>query len=381
MVKFNTFVKQLVTPIIALALISIGDYTWADWTVNMPRGVTPISRDIYDLHMAIFWICVVIGVIVFGVLIYTLIFHRKSRGAVAANFHEHPILEVIWAVVPFIILVIMAIPASRVLIAMDDNSAADITIKVTGYQWKWQYDYLDENIGFFSNLATPIEEIKNAQKKNPWYLLEVDNPVVVPINKKIRFLVTAHDVIHSWWVPALGIKRDGIPGFIHESWARIETPGTYRGQCAELCGVNHAYMPIVVQAMTESDYQAWLLEQKRKQLEETATHAKAWTKEELMDRGEHVYNQFCSVCHKADGLGMPPVYPSLKASSIVVSERVDRHIDIVLNGVSGTAMQAFAKQLSDADLAAVITYERNAWDNNTGDLVQPIDIKRMRLQH
>lgn len=354
---------------------------WADWKVNMPRGVTPISQDIYDLHMTIFWICVGIGILVFGVLTYALLFHRKSRGAVAANFHEHPLLEVMWAIIPFLILVLMAIPASRVLIAMDDNSEAEITIKVTGYQWKWQYDYLNENIGFFSNLATPIEEIKNTQKKNPWYLLEVDKPVVVPIGKKIRFLVTAHDVIHSWWVPELGIKRDGIPGFIHESWARIERPGTYRGQCAELCGVNHAYMPIVVQAVSELDYQIWVLEQKQQQLIQEAASAKPWTKEELMTRGQQVYAQLCSVCHKENGQGIPPVYPALKASSMVVSENIDRHIAIVLQGVSGTAMQAFAKQLSDADIAAVVTYERNAWDNNTGDLVQPMDVKRVRLQH
>lgn len=232
---------------------------------NMPPGVTEMSHEIYHLHMLIFWVCVAIAVVVFGVMLYALIFHRKSRGVVPADFHEHLGLEIAWAIVPFIILVAMAIPATQVLIKMNDSAQSDVTIKITGFQWKWKYDYLQEKISFFSNLATPFEQIHNPLKpKNRWYLLEVDKQVVVPINKKIRFLMTANDVIHSWWVPDLGIKADAVPGFIHEAWARIEKPGIYRGQCAELCGINHAYMPIVVKAVEEKEYDKWVESQKPK---------------------------------------------------------------------------------------------------------------------
>lgn len=375
--------------VLFISVFSIGyaPDSLADWKLNMPRGVTSISKDIYDLHMTIFWICVAIGVVVFGVMMYALVMHRKSRGVKAAEFHEHPVLEIIWAIVPFIILVAMAIPATRVLIAMNDSSEADVTIKVTGYQWKWQYDYLDENIGFFSNLSTPIEQIKNQQQKNPWYLLEVDNPIVVPIHKKIRFLVTANDVIHSWWVPELGIKRDGIPGFIHESWARIEKPGIYRGQCAELCGVNHAYMPIVVKAVAEEEYVEWVNQQRQAALEKEMASAEPWTFEKLMEQGKSIYDKACVACHKDNGEGMPPVFPALKGSSVTVGENIERHIEMVLYGVEGTAMQAFGKQLSDADIAAVVTYERNAWGNDrtqaAGEkfkMVQPVDVKKIRLK-
>ena len=352
----------------------------ADWQTNMTRGVTPVSKDIYDLHMIIFWICVAIAIAVFGVLIYALIFHRKSRGAVAATFHEHPALEILWAIIPFLILVTMAIPATKVLIRMDDTTEAGVTIKVTGLQWKWQYEYLDEGLSFFSNLATPIEQIKGQAPKGKWYLLEVDNPVVVPVNTKVRILVTAGDVIHSWWVPALGVKRDAVPGFIHEAWFKIEKAGTYRGQCAELCGVNHAYMPIVVEAVSQADYQAWIQDKRIEKIKKESLSAKQWTKAELMKEGKLVYDKFCAACHKASGEGMPPVYPALKSSSVAVGGSIDRHIDIVLWGVQGSAMQAFHKQLTDAEIAAVVTYERNAFDNNTGDLTQPSDVKLLRAK-
>ncbi len=234
------------------------------WTTNMSPGVTPISHDIYRLHMLVFWICVAIGAIVFSTLIYTLIRYRKSRGVEAAQFHEHTALEITLAIIPFLILIAIAIPATRVLIRMDDKSNADLTIKVTGYQWKWRYDYLDQGISFFSLLATPKEELQNTAPKNPWYLLAVDHPLVVPIHKKIRFLFTSNDVIHAWWVPALGIKRDTLPGFINEAWAIIEKPGIYRGQCAELCGTNHAFMPIVVQAIDVAQFTRWVRASKQK---------------------------------------------------------------------------------------------------------------------
>lgn len=350
----------------------------AEWGLNMTRGVTPISRQLYDLHMTIFWICVAIALVVFGVLIYALIYHRKSRNITPAAFHEHTSLEIAWAIIPFIILVVMAVPATKVLMKMDDTSKSDVTIKVTGYQWKWQYEYLDQGISFFSNLSTPIKELNNQAKKNRWYLLQVDNVLVVPTDQKIRFLVTSSDVIHSWWVPALGIKRDAIPGFIHEAWARIDKPGIYRGQCAELCGVNHGYMPIVVKAVPEEEFNNWVKVRATAEQQRLADADKNLSNDELMQTGKQVYERYCAVCHKADGTGMPPVFPGMKGSSVAVGRPISRHINIILNGVSGTAMQAFGPQLSDKDIAAVITYERNAFGNNTGDMVQPPTVKAVR---
>lgn len=345
----------------------------ADMQLNLTQGVTPVSHAQYNLHMMIFWICVAIGIVVFSVMFYAIIRHRKSRGAKSAQFHENTTVEIIWAVVPLLILMVMAVPATKALILIDDTENADINIKVTGYQWKWQYDYMDEDIQYFSNLSTSQDQIANLAPKDAHYLLEVDHPLVVPINKKIRFLVTATDVIHSWWVPALGVKRDAVPGFIHESWATIEKPGTYRGQCAELCGVGHGFMPIVVVAKTQEDYEAWLNQQKDKKDQEKAAASKTWTDTELMDLGEKTYNKTCSVCHQTNGQGMPPTFPALKGS-LIATGPVEKHMDIVLHGKSGTAMQAFANQLSDVELAAVITYERNAWGNDTNDIIQPSDI-------
>jgi cytochrome c oxidase subunit 2 len=355
---------------------------FAEWTLNMTKGVTPVSDSIYHLHMLIFYICVAIAIIVFGVMAYALFFHRKSRGAVAATFHEHPVLEVLWAVIPFVILVVMAIPATRVLVGMEDTSDADITIKVTGYQWKWKYDYLDEGISFFSNLATPYDQIHNEKRKSEWYLLEVDNQVVLPINRKVRFLVTSNDVIHSWWVPALGIKRDAMPGFIHESWAEIQKPGIYRGQCAELCGINHGYMPIVVKAVTNAEYKKWVATKRKPDTSAAATVDlnKEYTRDELMSMGKETYNKICAACHQVNGLGSPPVFPAMKGSSIATGKPISRHINTILHGVQGTAMQAFASQLNDLEIAAVVTYERNAFGNDTGDLVQPKAVNELREQ-
>lgn len=368
-----------------LALVGLS--AQANSKYNMPTGVTPTSHDIYHLHMTIFWICVGIGVIVFSVLIYSLINHRKSKGAKPAEFHESLGVELTWTIIPFLILVAMAIPATKVLMAMDDDTESDVNIKITGYQWKWKYDYLDEGISFYSNLSTSQDEIQGLKPKGKWYLLEVDKPLVVPIHKKIRFLVTANDVIHSWWVPDFGIKRDAIPGFIHESWARIDKPGTYRGQCAELCGVGHGYMPIVVIAKTEKDYAKWVAGERGEAIakKSAAEDTKPMTKDELMSMGKTIYETRCSVCHKPDGKGMPPAFPAMVGGKITTGP-LAKHIDVVVNGVTGTAMQAFADQLSDAEIAAVITYERNAWGNadqakygnNAGGLVQPADIAKAR---
>ncbi|WP_046017901.1 cytochrome c oxidase subunit II [Marinomonas sp. S3726] len=362
--------------IILAALWSVS--AQADWALNMTEGVTEVSRSIYSLHMQIFWICVVIAIAVFSVMFWSIIHHRKSAGAKAEQFHENTTVELIWTIVPVLILVAMAVPATTTLIEMYDTSDSDVDIQVTGYQWKWQYQYLGEDLSFFSNLSTNPDEIYNKVEKNENYLLEVDEPLVVPIGKKIRFLVTSNDVIHSWWVPAFAVKRDAIPGFINESWTRIDEVGTYRGQCAELCGKDHGFMPIVVQAVTDEDYALWLADKKASIAAEVAAAARVWSLEELMERGEKVYQTNCAACHQVGGQGISPMFPALKASAIATKpEQIDEHIKIVLEGRAGTAMQAYAAQLSAVELAAVITYERNAWGNDTGDIITPQSIQSM----
>lgn len=243
-------------PLLAAMLISRPVH--AAWQLNMLPGVTPVSREIYHLHMLMLYICAAIAVAVFSVMFYAIVKHRKSKGAKAANFHDNLTIEILWTIIPTLILVFMAVPAVKVLMHMSDSGKADINIKVTGYQWKWRYDYMDDGFGYFSNSSTPAEQTQNLKPKGKWYLLEVDKPLVLPIHKKVRFLLTANDVIHSWWVPELGVKMDAMPGAIHEAWARIDKPGVYRGQCTELCGMRHGYMPIVVVAKTPADYQAWV---------------------------------------------------------------------------------------------------------------------------
>lgn len=372
--RLRSSVNKLVAAI-ALSFFSLSAFASA---YNMTPGITPMSQDIYNLHMTIFSICVVIGILVFGVLIYALVKHRKSRGVTPAQFHHHTKLEIIWAVIPLIILIVMAVPATIVIRDIANPGETTLTIKITGYQWKWQYQYLDQGISFYSNLSTPSAEIYNQTPKDKWYLLQVDNPIVVPVNERIRFLITANDVIHSWWVPDLGIKKDAIPGFIHEAWAEIKKPGVYRGQCAELCGANHGYMPIVVIAVTQDQFKAWVAKQQAAQ--KASALNQTFTYDQLMKLGQSAYNKYCAACHQVDGKGLPPVYPALRASSVAVGKPVSRHIDLVLTGVPGTAMQAFGPQLTNAELAAIITYERNAWGNNTGDLVQPADIEKERLK-
>ena len=296
-----------------------------------------------------------------------------------AEFHEDTRLEIIWSIIPFLILVGLAVPATKILMRLDDTNKADLTIKVVGYQWKWKYEYMDQGISYFSSLSTPYAQIKNQAEKNEWYLLEVDHPVVVPVHKKIRFLVTSNDVVHSWWVPELGIKRDAIPGFMHEAWARIDTPGIYRGQCAELCGVNHGFMPIVVKAVSEEEFAVWTAEQKKSKAENAAPSS-VMTRQELMTLGKEKYEAVCSACHQPDGKGIPPLYPALKGSSIAVGHPQSRHIDLIIKGVPGTAMQGYAEQLTDEEIAAIITYERNAWKNDTDELIQPSDVAAARVQ-
>lgn len=359
------------------SLLAASTAVKADMALNMPQGVSPISHDIYDLHMTVFWICVAIGIVVFGMMFYAIIYHRKSRGAKPAEFHSHPILEITWTIVPVLLLIAMAIPATKVLLNMNNADKVDITIKATGYQWKWHYDYIEDGVSFFSNLSTPLDQMQNKAPKGENYLREVDHPIVVPIHKKIRFLITSNDVNHAWWVPDLGIKRDAISGFINESWTVINKPGTYRGQCAELCGINHAFMPIVVVAVPEQAYKDWVAKQKGEATQGDVDVNKVWTMQDLMKKGEETYNRICSACHQPGGTGLPPNYPALKGGPIPIGP-IAPHVNIVFNGKSGTAMQAFKNQLSDTELAAVVTYERNAWGNNKGDLVQPAQIKALR---
>ncbi|MGO4999610.1 cytochrome c oxidase subunit II [Oceanisphaera sp. W20_SRM_FM3] len=355
--------------------------TQAQTRLNMTTGVTDISQKVYGLHMTIFLICVAIGVIVFGIMLWAIIHHRKDKGAQAAQFHESTKVEILWTLIPFVILIIMAIPATRTLIAMEDASQSDLTVQVTGSQWKWHYSYFEQDVGFYSLIGTLPEQIQGQVAKGENYLLEVDWPLVLPTDRKIRFLITSDDVIHSWWVPAFAIKKDAVPGFINEAWTRINEPGIYRGQCAELCGKNHGFMPIVVEAKSGAEFDTWLADAKAKQLQakadEQAQLATQMTMDELMTTGEQVYQRICAACHQANGEGLPGAFPPLKGSQLILKDKA-AHLHIVLFGKAGTAMQSFDKQLSAKELAAVITYERNAWGNDTKDLVQPSDIEQAR---
>ncbi|WP_174263519.1 cytochrome c oxidase subunit II [Vibrio sinaloensis] len=348
---------------------------------NMTKGVTNISGQVYDLHMLIFYICCAIAVVVFGAMFYSMYHHRKSKGAVAANFHESTKVEVIWTVIPIIILVLMAIPATKTLVAMEDTSQSDLTIKITGSQWKWHYSYFGEDVEFFSLLATSQKAIDGIEEKGANYLLEVDNPLVLPINRKVRFLMTSDDVIHSWWVPAFAVKKDTIPGFINEAWTKIDEPGVYRGQCAELCGRAHGFMPVVVHAMEEEKYDQWLLDKKaelaRAQQEAAASLTATLSKQELIEIGTQVYVERCAVCHQANGAGIPGAFPAITGSKIATGD-INVHIDTIVNGRPGTAMQAFANQLTDKEIAAVVTYQRNGLGNDTGELVQAADVNAFK---
>lgn len=348
-----------------------------DMPLNMTQGVTEISQQVYHLHMTIFWICCVIGAVVFGIMFWSILRHRKARGLQPAQFHESTKVEILWTAIPVVILIIMAIPATKTLIAMEDTTEADVTVLITGSQWKWHYKYLNHDVEFYSLLATQKEQINNKFAKGENYLLEVDRPLVIPTGKKVRFLMTSDDVIHSWWVPAFAVKKDANPGFINEAWTRVEQPGVYRGQCAELCGKDHAFMPIVVIAKAPADYAAWLdAEQQRiakAKAEEQELLAMNMGMDELMAVGERTYIAHCAACHQPNGEGLSGIFPALKGSAMALNDKAG-HIGIVLNGKAGTAMQAYAKQLTLKEIAAVITYERNAWGNNTGELVQAADV-------
>jgi cytochrome c oxidase subunit 2 len=368
-----------------LTLLTLPFISSADWLdVNMPVGVTDISEDVFGLHMLMFWIMIAIGVVVFGVLFYAMWKYRRSNNKTAADFEENHKLEIAWTVVPTIILILMALPASSLLKKMYDHEAEEggIDIQVIGWQWKWQYKYLDEKVGdkplsFFSNLTTPADQYEtNQATKGENYLLEVDEEVVVPINTPIRFLITSNDVIHSWYMSDFAVKQDAIPGFINVAKTTINEPGVYRGNCTELCGERHAYMPVVVRAVTQDEYQEWLQSKKDAAEQIAFLTEKDWTLAELMEQGEEIYNTRCAACHQMNGAGIPGFYPALAGSDLVLNDK-PKHIEILMEGVRGSQMQSFAEQLNEVEMASVITFTRQAWGNDRagdGEIVIPKDI-------
>lgn len=369
--------KMILAVLASLTLISFAGSAYADYALNFPEPVAPLPKQMYDLHMLTTKIATIIMIVVIGIVAYAIITFRKSKGYEAdQDFHKSTFGTWSWLLVPVIVLGIdltIAGSATDALKQVEDYSQkADVTIKVIGSQWKWTYEYMDDGIRIVSNMLPKEEAGDN-------YLRAVDNPLVLPTNKRIRFLHTASDVLHAWWVPQIVYKKDSIPGYINETWTNIEKEGTYRGQCAEICGTGHAFMPIVVEAVSPEKYEAWKAE-KLVVAQAAAAEAsadKTWTKTELISRGEGIYNTNCSACHQLNGTGVQGVFPALAGSKIATGD-VNAHINIVLNGKSGTAMSAWGAQLNDLELAAVITYERNAWDNNTGDAVQPADVKSAR---
>jgi len=385
--------RKTIRAAVAAAALGAGTAR-AGYDVDILPPASPVAQQIYDLHFAILWVCVAIFVVVFGAMFYSVFKHRKSAGAKAAQFHENTTVEIIWTVIPFVILIGMAYPATKTVLDMKDTSRPDLTIKVTAYQWAWEYDYLQEGVKFTSLLATPRAQIeeweKKGEKKNADYLLEVNHPMVVPVGKRVRLLVTSNDVIHGWYVPQLGINQYGIPGFVKDTWFKADRPGVYRGQCSQICGKEHGYMPIVVVAKSVEDYAAWAKEQKEKlpaaapaQVAAVAPAAapaedpgKKWTADELNALGGKVYAAHCVACHQATGKGMPPAFPALDGSKVVNGPKAAQ-VALVLGGKAGTAMASFAR-LSDSEIASVVTFTRNSWGNKTGEAILPAEVKAAR---
>lgn len=352
--------------------------------LNLATPVTQIAEQIYSIHNLMLYICLAIFVAVFGVMFYSILKHRKSLGHKPATFHESTTVEILWTIVPFFIVIGMALPATKTVVAMKDTSNADLTIKATGMQWKWGYDYLKgegEGISFLSTLATPRTQVgapglAPTEARGVNYLLEVDNEVVVPVNKKIRIITTANDVIHGWTIPAFGVKQDAIPGFVRDTWFKAEKIGVYRGQCVELCGKEHAFMPIVVRVVSDADYTAWVDTKKKEMAAKADDPSKVWTVDELKQRGEGVYTANCVACHQANGKGVPGAFAALDGSAMVNGPKADQ-INILLNGKAG--MPAWKATLSDTEIAAVITYTRNSWSNKAAEnIVQPAEVLAAR---
>ena len=373
--KINNLSKSAFAALLMISLYP--SKVLSDWdALNMREGVTQVSRDVFELHMLIFYICVAIGAVVFSVMFYSLFRYTKKRNPNPSTFHESTKLEVAWTIVPFLILIAMAVPASKTLTEIYDDEEGEINIQVVGYQWKWEYKYLEDDINFFSNLSTDQDEIYNLVPKGENYLLEVDEPLIIPVDTRVRFLITANDVIHSWWVPDFAIKQDAIPGFINTAWTRAEETGIYRGNCTELCGKNHGFMPVVVKVVEKDEYNDWVLAKKEEAIKLAELTEKEWSLAELTERGEGVYQKNCVACHQMNGEGLPPIFPALAGSDIVMFDK-GRNVEILMEGVQGAAMQSFANQLSEVDMAAVITYTRQAWGNaekGDGEYVVPSDI-------
>ena len=374
---FKKATTSITNKLFAALLTLISSNTFAAWDdLNMTEGVTAISKEVFGLHMLIFWICVVIGIAVFGVMFYSMFAFTKKKNPNPSTFHESTKVELAWTIVPFLILVLMAVPASNTLTKIYDDTEGDINIQVIGYQWKWEYRYLEDNIGFFSNLTTDLDEIYNKTPKGEHYLEEVDEAVIIPVGKKIRFLITANDVIHSWWMPDFAIKQDAIPGFINTAWTIVDKPGTYRGKCTELCGKNHGFMPVVVKVVPQDEYDLWVAGKKEEALKMAELTEKTWSAEELVQRGEGIYQKNCVACHQSNGAGIAGIFPALAGSDIVLNNKA-RHLEILMEGVQGAAMASYANQLSEVDMAAVITYTRRSWgnaENGDGEIVVPTDI-------
>ena len=366
----------------ALFLLTLPITVLADWGLNMREGVTPISQKVYDMHMVSLWVVTIIGIVVFGVMFWSIFHHRKSRGVKPAKFSHSTTVEIIWTAIPLLIIIGLAIPATKLLIEMDDTSDTALTVKAVGYQWKWKYEYLEDDLTIYSNLDEKSVELSQRVEavnpmEHPDYLLDVDEPLVLPTNTKIRILTTANDVIHAWWVPDLGWKRDAIPGFINDNWTMINEPGTYRGQCAEICGKGHGYMPIVVKAVSMDDYKTWVAEKKQEQVAAAEASSKEMSMDELMTKGEAVYKANCLACHQANGEGVQGVFPAIAGSQLATQpENLQTHITQIIYGKN--LMPAFGEQLNDGDIASVVTYSRNAFGNDTGDVVQAADVAAER---
>jgi cytochrome c oxidase subunit II len=350
---------------------------------NMPYGVTPTSHDVYDMHMLLFWVCTVIGALVFAVMIWSLVFHRRARGAVAAKFSGHTRLEIVWTAIPALILVAVAIPATRVLLAVNAHPHPYVTVDIHGSQWKWHYSYPDQGIAYYSNLKA---DSRKASREHsgispatvPYYLRDVDHPLVLPVGKDVRLRITGDDVIHSWWVPQLGFKRDAIPGFINRADIVIDKPGIYRGQCAELCGAGHGFMPIVVKAVSPAEFLAWVTQSKKAEAAEHESEQGPWTRQLAMTQGKKIFDSVCAACHQLNGKGIPGVFPALDGSKIV-NGPLAGHIKFVVHGSPrNPVMRPFGKEMNNRQLAAVLTYERNSWSNHTGDLVTPEEVEKAR---
>ncbi|MCF8150228.1 MAG: cytochrome c oxidase subunit II [Burkholderiaceae bacterium] len=366
--------------VVASLISALSGTANAAWELNLQEPVTALAKRVYDLHSLLLWVIVIIFVGVFAVVAWSIVFHRKSRGHKAADFHDNTKVEIAWTIVPTLILIAIAVPATTTLVEMRDSSQPDLTIKATGYQWKWGYEYLSGDaagLKYMSVMSTPRDQIENKAPKGEHYLLEVDRPLVVPVGQKVRMLLTASDVIHNWSVPAFAVKTDAVPGFLRDTWFRAEKEGTYRGQCSELCGKDHGFMPVVVEVVSAEKYAAWTAGQKKEMAAAADDPAKIWKLDELVARGEKVYAANCAACHQPAGQGLPPAFPALDGSKIVKGPK-EAHLDIVIKGKAGTAMAAYGGQLGDTDIAAVVAYERNAWSNKLGELVQPAEVKARR---